>query len=142
MRPGVRPFVAGVASVVASYVLLNWTDNTDLADGKLGTLAPLARETTVLGALSRLFYGSALPGMYWLVLVIAVVLTGAALITRRSLFGWSGAAVAVIGGVWGFIAHGDVSSFLGSPDHSTGAFVGLMGYLAWQQIKKVIGNKP
>jgi ABC-type branched-subunit amino acid transport system permease subunit len=130
LRPGVRPFVAGVASVVASYGLLNWTDNTDLSDGKLSTLAPLARETGGLGAVSRLFYGSAIPGMYWLVLVIAALLTGAALMTRRPAFGWSGAAVSVIGGVWGLFAHGDVNHFLGTPDHSTGAIVGLLGYLA------------
>jgi ABC-type branched-subunit amino acid transport system permease subunit len=129
-RPGVRPFVAGVASVVASYGLLNWTDNTDLADGKLGTLAPLARKTDGLGSVARLFYGSAVPSMYWLVLVVAALLTGTALITRRRAFGWSAAAVAVIGGVWGLVAHGAVNNFLGSPDHSTGAMVGLLGYLA------------
>src|SRR3954454_22707652 len=127
LRPGVRPFVAGVACVVASYALLNWTDNTDLPDGKLGTLAPLARDTPGLGTVSRLFYGSAVPSMYWLVMVVAVLLTAAALITRRAVFGWSGAAVAVIGGVWGLIAHGEVNSFLGTPDHSTGAFVGMLG---------------
>jgi ABC-type branched-subunit amino acid transport system permease subunit len=130
LRPGVRPFVAGVASVVASYALLNWTDNTDLSDGKLTTLAPLARKTGGLGSIARLFYGSAVPSMYWLVLVIAVLLTGTALITRRPAFGWSGAAVAVIGGVWGVAAHTQVNDFLGSPDHSTGAVVGLLGYLA------------
>jgi ABC-type branched-subunit amino acid transport system permease subunit len=130
VRPGVRPFVAGVASVVASYALLNWTDNTNLADGKLGTLAPLARETNGLGTLTRLFYGSAVPAMYWLLLVLAVALTGAALLTRRTVFGWSAAAVSVVAGVWGLFAHGDVNNFLATPDHSTGAFVGLMGYLA------------
>jgi hypothetical protein len=130
VRPGVRPFVAGVASVVASYDLLNWTDNGTLSDGKLGTLAPLARDTPGLGSLTRLFYGSAVPGMYWLVLVIAILLTSAALITRRPAFGWSGAAVAVIGGGWGLVAHGEVNDFLGTPDHSTGAIVGLLGYLA------------
>src|SRR3954452_4151224 len=62
VRPGVRPFVAGVASVVASYALLNWTDNTNLNNGKLGTLAPLARQTPGLGSTARLFYGSAVPG--------------------------------------------------------------------------------
>jgi ABC-type branched-subunit amino acid transport system permease subunit len=130
LRPGVRPFVAGVASVVASYALLNWTDNTDLNDGKLGTLAPLARETQGLGSIARLYYGSAVPGMYWLMLVIAVLLTGAALITRRTAFGWSGAAVAAVTGVWGLLAHGEVNDFLNTPDHSTGAVVGLLGYLA------------
>ena len=130
VRPGVRPFVAGVASVVASYDLLNWTDNGTLSDGKLGTLAPLARDTHGLGSLTRLFYGSAVSGMYWLVLVIAILLTSAALITRRAAFGWSGAAVAVIGGGWGLVAHGEVNDFLGTPDHSTGAIVGLLGYLA------------
>jgi ABC-type branched-subunit amino acid transport system permease subunit len=130
LRPGVRPFVAGVASVVASFALLNWTDNQNLSDGKLGTLAPLARETGGLGGLARLFYGSAIPGMYWLVLILAALLTGAALITRRTALGWAGAAVAGIGGVWGLVAHSEVNSFLGSPDHSTGAVAGLFGFLA------------
>ncbi len=61
---------------------------------------------------------------------IVALLAGAALITRRAEFGWSAAALAVIGGVWGLVAHGEVNNYLGSPDHSTGALVGLMGYLA------------
>src|SRR4051794_29428235 len=75
LRPGVRPFVAGVASVVASYALLNWTDNTDLPDGKLGTLAPLARQTPGLGSTARLFYGSAGAGLFLAVLVLFAPLT-------------------------------------------------------------------
>jgi ABC-type branched-subunit amino acid transport system permease subunit len=130
VRPGVRPFVAGVASVVASYALLNWTDNGNLSNGKLSTLAPLARETHGLSKIARIFYGSSVPDMYWLMLVVAVLLTGAALITRRTAFGWAGAAVATIAGVWGLLAHSEVNNFLASPDHSTGAVVGLLGYLA------------
>jgi ABC-type branched-subunit amino acid transport system permease subunit len=130
LRPGVRPFVAGVASVVASYGLLNWTDNGNLSDGKLGTLAPLARETGGLGAVARLFYGSAIPGLYWLLLVLAALLAGTALITRRPAVGWSAAGVSVVAGVWGLVAHAEVNDFLGTPDHSTGAVVGLLGFLA------------
>src|SRR4051794_26010687 len=37
-RAGVRPLAAGAASVVAAYGLLNWTDDTNLADGKISTL--------------------------------------------------------------------------------------------------------
>jgi ABC-type branched-subunit amino acid transport system permease subunit len=130
LRPGVRPFVAGLASVVASYALLNWTDSGNLSSGRLGTLAPLARETSGLGSIATLFYGSKIPATYWLLLVLAAMLTGAALITRRPPLGWAGAVVAAIGGVWGFIAHAEVNTFLGSTDHSTGAVVALLGYLA------------
>jgi ABC-type branched-subunit amino acid transport system permease subunit len=130
LRPGVRPLVAGAASVAASNALLNWTDSGDLDNGKLGTLAPLARKTDGLGIVARSFFGSLLPGSYWLMLVLAIALTGAAIIVRRPVLGWAGAVVAVVTAAWGFVANGEVHDFLNAPDHSTGAVVALLGYLA------------
>jgi ABC-type branched-subunit amino acid transport system permease subunit len=130
LRPGVRPLAAGAASVVAAYALLNWSDSGSLTDGKLSTLAPLARDTGSLGFVAQAFFGSILPGSYWLLLVLSVVLTGAAIITRKAPLGWAGAVVAVVAAFWGYIAHGQVEDYLKTPDHSTGALAALLGYFA------------
>ncbi|MFL6060075.1 MAG: branched-chain amino acid ABC transporter permease [Marmoricola sp.] len=129
-RAGMRPLAAGAASVVAAYGLLNWSDNGNLADGKLSTLARGARDTSGLGSVARLYFGSAIPGMYWILLIVAVALGLAAIIRQSSALSWATVAVSVVAGIWGFVAHEQVRSFLGSPDHSTGALVALLGYAA------------
>jgi hypothetical protein len=100
-RPGVRPLAAGALSVVAAYGLLKWTDSDQIDTGKLGTLATAGRDTASLGAVTRLFFGSAVPGLYWLLLVVTVVLGVAALVRRSPALCYATVAVAVVVGVWG-----------------------------------------
>ncbi|MCW2784103.1 MAG: branched-chain amino acid transporter permease [Marmoricola sp.] len=127
-RAGVRPLAAGTASVVASYGLLNWSDSGNLTNGKLSTLAHGARDTSGISVIGRLFFGSAVPGLYWILFVLAIALAAAAIIVQKSALAWGAAGLSVLAGVWGFVAHEMVRSYLHSPDHSTGAFVALLGY--------------
>jgi ABC-type branched-subunit amino acid transport system permease subunit len=128
-RPGIRPLAAGAVSVVAAYGLLKWTDSDQIDTGKLSTLAKAGRDTGALGALNRLFFGSAVPGLYWLLLVVTVVLGVASVVRRNRVLCYVTIVVAVVAGLWGFSAQASVRSLLGTPDHSTGGLVSLLGYL-------------
>jgi ABC-type branched-subunit amino acid transport system permease subunit len=126
IRPGVRPLVAGGITVIAGYVLLRWSDNAAVPDGKLGTLAPLAAQTGDLSPLARTFFGN---NVYWILFAVTFLLAGAAIIVRRRLVSWLAVVVAALGGLWAYAAHAAVQAFLGTPDHSTGSTVTLLGYL-------------
>jgi ABC-type branched-subunit amino acid transport system permease subunit len=128
-RPGIRPLAAGAISVVAGYALLKWTDSDQIDTGKLANLAKAGRDTGGLDALTRLFLGSAVPDLYWLLLVVSVVLGAVSLVRRNGVLCYVTVAVAVLAGVWGLYAQASVRSFLGTPDHSTGGLVSLLGYL-------------
>jgi ABC-type branched-subunit amino acid transport system permease subunit len=128
-RPGVRPLAAGAISVVAANALLKWTDSGQIERGKLNSLASAASDTGSLDFLTRAFFGSVIPGLYWILLVVIVALAGAAIVLDRRTLAWSAAALAVIAGFWGLYAQLTVKDYLGSADHSTGALVALLGYL-------------
>lgn len=128
-RPGVRPLAAGAVSVLAADALLKWTDSGEIDGGKLGGLASAAADTDRLDFLTRAFFGSLVPGTYWILLAVVVLLAGAAIVLDRSALAWAAAGLAVVVGVWGFFAQVSVRDFLGAPDHSTGSLVALLGYL-------------
>ena len=129
-RPGIRPLGAGAISVVAADALLKWSDSGELDTGRLGDLAKGARDTSALDGLSRVFFGSILPGTYWFLLLIVLALALTAIVRRNSGLAWATAAVAALVGVWGMYAQAQVHSFLGGADHATGGLVGLLGYAA------------
>jgi ABC-type branched-subunit amino acid transport system permease subunit len=129
-RPGVRPLAVGALSVVAGYSLLRWTDSGQIDGGTLSTLSSAARDTHSLDPLTRAFFGSIVPGTPYLLLLVVLVLAGTAIVLRRPALAWSAAGLAVLGGLWGVYATKAVDDFLVTPDHSTGAFVALLGYLA------------
>lgn len=129
-RPGVRPLAMGALTVMAGYSLLRWSDTPQLPDTKLGPLAAAARGVGELDGFTRAFFGSIVPGSYWLLFLIVFVLGGAALILRNRALGWVVAVLAVAVGVWGLSAQLALRSFLKVPDHSTGGYVQLLGYLA------------
>jgi ABC-type branched-subunit amino acid transport system permease subunit len=128
-RPGVRPLAAGALTVVAADALLRWTDSGQIEGGKLGALSKAAADTGSLDFLTRAFFGSIVPGTPWILLVVVALLAAAAIVLDRSTLAWSAAALAVLVGLWGFYAQASVRSFLGAPDHSTGALASLLGYL-------------
>src|SRR6185437_672947 len=74
-RPGVWPLVAGALTVMASQTLLHWADQ--VGDGKFGTLASAAANSTGLAPLATAFYG----WLCWVQLVVILVLAAAAIIT-------------------------------------------------------------
>ena len=129
-RPGVRPLAVGALSVIAGYSLLRWTDSDQIEGGKLGTLSSAARDTGSLDALTRAFFGSIVPGLPYLLLLVVLVLAGTAIVLSKPALAWTGAGLAVLLGLWGVYAKRAVDDFLVTPDHSTGALVALLGYLA------------
>jgi ABC-type branched-subunit amino acid transport system permease subunit len=130
-RPGVRPVALGAISVVAANALLRWTDSGDVDGGKLGTLSAAVRQTPSFDdGLARPYFGTIVPGTAWILLVIVLALTAAAIVLRRAPLAWTAAGVAVVVGIWGMYAQNSLHDFLAIPDHTTGAFVALMGYLA------------
>ena len=128
-RPGVRPLAAGAVSVLAANALLKWSDSGQIDGGKLGDVASAASDTGGLDFLTRAFMGSLVPGTYWILLVVVVLLAGAAIVLDRSDLAWATAGLATLVGIWGFLAQASVRSFLGTPDHTTGSLVALLGYL-------------
>ena len=128
-RPGVRPLAAGAVSVLAANGLLKWSDSGQIDGGKLGTLARAAADTGGLDFLTRVYFGSLVPGTYWILLIVVTLLAGAAIVLSSSTLAWITAGLATLAGVWGFLAQVSVRGFLGQPDHTTGALVALLGYL-------------
>ncbi len=125
-RPGIRPLAVGGLTVVVAYALLKWTDSTAVSDGKFGTLSDAASQTGTLAPLARTFFTAPLP---WVLFLVAFAVGAAAVVIRRAVLSWVGAAIAVLAGVWAWYSHSLVQSLLGSPDHSTGALVALLGFL-------------
>lgn len=128
-RPGVRPLAAGAITVVAANALLRWSDSGQIDGGKLGTLAEASAGTSSLDLLTRTFFGSLVPGTPWILLVLVIALSAAAVVAGNSTIAWSAAVLSALAGIWGLFAQIQVRDFLGSPDHSTGALVALLGYL-------------
>jgi ABC-type branched-subunit amino acid transport system permease subunit len=122
VRPGAWPLIAGLLTVLASIVLMHWDDQID--DAKFNTVADQVVNTGAIAPLSRAFFGY----LYWVDLLLAVLLAGAAIATRRKVFGYLGAAVSVFAAVLGLLAHHSVIAFTGGTDHSTGQYVHAAGY--------------
>lgn len=126
VRPGVRPLSIGLLTVIVSQALLKWTDSASVGDGKFSSLASAAASTDGLAPIARAFFGNAVA---WIMLVVTLVVASVAILLRRRIVAWVGTALAVVMALWLYVAHSAVTSYLGSPDHSTGALVGLLGYL-------------
>jgi len=127
VRPGMRPLAAGLLSVLASFLLLHWTDSAVAGNQKFGTISAKANNTKGLAASAKLYFGGHLG---WILLIAAVVICALAIILANKAVAIAGAVVAVVGGVWGYSAHALLASYLVTPDHSTGAWVALLGFLA------------
>lgn len=128
-RPGMRPLVGGVITVIAAIGLLNWSDNPQLASSKFNGLAPAAASTGALDPITRIYFGSVIPGLAWILLLVAIIAALAAIVTRTKALAYAAAAFSIISGIWGFFAHAQVQALLKVPDHATGPFVALIGYL-------------
>ncbi len=127
VRPGVRPLAVGVLSVVVSQALLTWSDSSALSSGKFSGVAPEAAATGGLAPLARTFFTT---GVAWIALIVVLAVAGYAVLSGQRIVAWVGAGLAVVMGIWAFYSQHMVVVFLGTPDHSTGALVALLGYLA------------
>ncbi len=126
-RPGIRPLAIGGLTVVVAFSLLKWTDSTVVSDGKFSTLSEAASKTGQLAPLARTFFTPPLP---WVLFVVAFAVAAAAIVLRKAALSWVGVALSVLVGLWAWYSHSLVVSLLGTPDHSTGALVALLGFLA------------
>ena len=70
------------------------------------------------------------PGSYWIILLVVLALGIAAVVRKSAALAWATATLAVLAGAWGLYAQSSVHKFLGGADHTTGALVALLGYLA------------
>jgi ABC-type branched-subunit amino acid transport system permease subunit len=126
VRSGVRPLVVGGITVLAAMTLLKWTDDGNVGDGKFSPLARAAADTGALSPLSRAFFESYVA---WMLLLVTFALCAIALVLQWSLLAWVGTGLAVLAGIWAYAADAVVGSYIGTPDHSTGAAVAMLGYL-------------
>jgi ABC-type branched-subunit amino acid transport system permease subunit len=126
VRPGVRPLVAGGITVLAAMQLLQWTNDSNVGAGKFSDLAKAASSTAALSPVSRQFFSNYVA---WILLVVTFGLCAAALVLGARTLAWVAAGLAVLSGIWAYAAHALVSDYIGTPDHSTGAAVALLGYL-------------
>ena len=127
-RPGLRPLGAGILTVIVAHTLLKWSDSLQVGTGKFGELAKAARQTQGLDPLARLYFGSAVSFMAWLMLIVIGGLAFVAVVTRRSVLGYVAGALGLLAGVWAIYTQHMIRSFLGTPDHSTGGAVAMLGW--------------
>ncbi|UQX87142.1 hypothetical protein M6D93_12620 [Jatrophihabitans telluris] len=126
LRPGVRPLAVGAITVLASQTLLKWSDDGRVGNGKFSSVASQAANTSGLAPTAKLFFSNYLS---WILFVVVFGLASAAILLSQRILAWVAAGLAVVGGIWGYTAQGSVRDFLGTPDHSLGGGVLLIGYL-------------
>jgi ABC-type branched-subunit amino acid transport system permease subunit len=122
-RPGIRPLVVGLLTLVAAFFLMKWYD--PLGDGKFGTFADAVTQTGGLSPLTRAYFG----WLWWVGLALSVVLTFSGIVLRNRTVSWAAAVVSVVFGVLAVVAHADAVAFAGGIDHSFGGDAALVGHL-------------
>jgi ABC-type branched-subunit amino acid transport system permease subunit len=126
LRPGVRPLTIGGITVLVSQTLLKWSDDGRVGDGKFSSVASRAADTSGLAPAAKLFFSDYLS---WVLFVVTFGIAAAAILTSRRQLAWVAAVLGVIGGIWAYTSQGAVRDYLGTPDHSLGGGVALIGYL-------------
>ena len=127
-RPGLRALAVGALTVLVSFTLLRWTDSTNVGNGKFSTLASAARDTGGLDGLTRVFFGSVLTVLPWVLLGLVVVLAAMGMLRRNANLSYAAGVLAIVFGFWALYASAQVRSFLNFPDHSTGGVVAMLGF--------------
>ena len=121
IRPGVRPLIMGIITVVVGLTLMNWYDPV----GKFAKLAVQVKNTPTVSAITRSYFS----WLAWGILIAALALVAVAIILGVRLLGWVGAAVAVFGIYATYTAHADVLVIGRKFDHSLGSQTTIVGYL-------------
>lgn len=122
-RPGVRPLTIGVITVLAAQTLLKWNDS--VGTGKFSDVSDMAATANGLAPLAKLFFG----WLAWALLVLVLVIGGAAIVLRNSVLAWATAALALFGIVLAVVSHSAISDLVQGIDHSLGAGSAVIGYL-------------
>ncbi|MDQ1734559.1 MAG: branched-chain amino acid transport system permease protein [Pseudonocardiales bacterium] len=126
LRPGVRPLAVGGITVLVSQTLLKWSDDGRTGNGKFNSVASKAANTDGLAPMAKLFFSNYLG---WILLLVTFGLGAAAILISLRALAWVAAVLGVVGGIWAYTSQAAVRDFLGTPDHSTGGGVALIGYL-------------
>jgi len=126
MRPGVRPLSVGAITVIAALTLMKWSDDIRTDNGRFSSVASKAANTDGLAQSAKLYFTTPVA---WLVFLLTVGLAAAAIILSQRILAWTAAGLAVLGAVWSYTSHSAVQDYLGTPDHSLGSGVALLGYL-------------
>jgi ABC-type branched-subunit amino acid transport system permease subunit len=124
-RPGVVALGLGVLGVLISQGVMNWYD--PIAAGKNSrflTLKPKVDKTNGLQVLTQPFFD----WLSWALLVLAVIACAFAIVLRRRVAGYAAAVAGVAGAVFAYLAHADVVSVGGGPDHSLGAYTDFLAF--------------
>jgi ABC-type branched-subunit amino acid transport system permease subunit len=123
-RPGVRPLIAGLLVLLASYFLMRWYDPLG-NNGKFAGLADAVGQTGGLAPVATIFFG----WLWWVSLLVLVVGIFVAIARRLRWLGWVCAGLAAVVGVIALVAHSAVAAAGGGIDHSFGAPTAFVGYL-------------
>jgi ABC-type branched-subunit amino acid transport system permease subunit len=123
-RPGVRPLIAGVLVLLASYFLMRWYDPLG-NNGKFAGFSDAVGQTGGIAPLAKIFFG----WLWWVSLVVLAVAIFVAIAQKLRWLGWASAGLAVVVGVIALLAHASAASAGGGIDHSFGAPTALVGYL-------------
>ncbi|HEV7187664.1 MAG TPA: branched-chain amino acid ABC transporter permease [Blastococcus sp.] len=123
LRPGVRPLAAGFLLVAAAQALLHWDDQVGSA--KFSDVAGAVADTPTISFLASAYFG----WLAWIQWLVLLVLAAVVVATRLRWLSWVTAVLAVVAGVIVWEAHQLVVD-LAHPDHSLGAGVATLGYLA------------
>jgi ABC-type branched-subunit amino acid transport system permease subunit len=123
-RPGVRPLIAGVLVLLASYFLMRWYDPLG-NNGKFAGFSDAVGQTGGISPLAKVFFG----WLWWISLVVLLVAIFVAIARRIRWLGWASAGFAVVMGVIALLAHSAAVSAGGGIDHSFGAQAAFVGYL-------------
>ncbi len=123
-RPGIRPLGAAFLTLVVSHALLHWFD--PLGDGKFRTVATAVAQTPGASTLTSAYFG----WLAWTIVLLIPVLGLVAIIVPLRWLGWVIAVISAFGAYAAWEAHADVEKLGGGIDHSLGAGIAVLGYLA------------
>jgi ABC-type branched-subunit amino acid transport system permease subunit len=124
VRPGVLAMAIGLVLVAAAQALLHWDDQVGSA--KFGDVADAVAATPSISFLPAAFFG----WEAWTQWLVLLVLGAAVVLSRSQLLAWGTAALAVLAALVSWEAHQLVIDFAHHVDHSLGAGVAALGYLA------------
>ena len=122
VRPGVRPLLIGVISLIAAHSLLNWYDQL----GKFGPLSDAVKKSPGVSSITTSYFG----WLSWGLIIASLVVCGVGIILGVRVLGWVTVAIALFGIYATYTAHSDVLKVGKAVDHSLGSGATIVAYLA------------
>jgi ABC-type branched-subunit amino acid transport system permease subunit len=120
-RPGAASVLAGFIAVLAAMTVMNWYDPV----GKFNALSDEVAKSSGVPPLPNAFFG----WLGWTLLIVSLLVCGAAFITLNKIVGYAGVVVSVASAVLSYVAHNQLVNFAAGIDHSLGKYLAAAGYL-------------